>query len=152
MVDVTPDMAHWTPPGQAHPIGSLYAHMVISEDVLLQGLIQGGAPLYAGPWQGKTGLADPENAFNRTLDWARAAKVDLDAMRSYARAVYAATDNYVATLTEADLDRMIDLSAAGMGQMPLGDFLAALVMGHVRDLMGEISALKGVQGAKGYPF
>jgi hypothetical protein len=152
MVDVTPEMAHWQPPGQAHPIGSLYAHMVISEDMLVNGLLQGGAPLYAGPWAGKTGLPDPENAFNRTVDWARAARVDLDATRAYAQAVYAATDAYLASLDEAALDRPMDLTQFGMGQMPLGDFVANLVLGHVRDLMGEISALKGVQGAKGYPF
>ncbi|HEX6385063.1 MAG TPA: hypothetical protein VF177_10365 [Anaerolineae bacterium] len=49
-------------------------------------------------------------------------------------------------------DRIIDPSEQGMGEWPLGAFLLTFVLGHIRDIMGEISAIKGVQGLQGYPF
>ena len=152
VADVTPEMAHWRPPGQAHPIGSLYAHMVVGEDTLVNAVLQGGAPLYAGPWAGRTGLAQPSAAFSRTVEQAREMRVDLPKVRAYAQAVYAASDAFLASLDDAALDRVVDFTQFDMGTMTLGDALANLVLGHVRDIMGEISALKGVQGAKGYPF
>jgi hypothetical protein len=76
----------------------------------------------------------------------------MDALRQYAQAVYKATDDYMAKLKESDLDREVDLTQVGFGKWKLGAFLLTFVMGHARDIMGEISAIKGVQGARGYPF
>lgn len=78
--------------------------------------------------------------------------MELPACRDYAQAVYAATNDYVASLTPNDLSREIDLSNVGLGQKPLSWCLNALVISHVNNVAGEISCLKGLQGAKGYPF
>jgi hypothetical protein len=153
MADVTPEQAGWLPPGTAHPIGSRYAHTIVSEDMMVNGLLKGEAPLLATAWAGKTGISgDPQAAFQSTQEWARSVQVDLPAAREYAAAVYAATDDYLGSLEPADLDRAVDLSDWGMGEWSQGAFLISLVLGHVRDLMGEVSCLKGLQGAKGYPF
>lgn len=149
---VNDELAHWQPGGNAHPIGSRYAHMVVSEDMMVNGLLKGSAPLFATSWAGKTGLEDPQAAFYTTLDWAKGVKVDIDAMKEYAQAVYANTDEYLATLSEDELERTIDLTEQNLGTWSLGAFLLTFVLGHVRDIMGEISALKGVRGLQGYPF
>jgi hypothetical protein len=78
--------------------------------------------------------------------------VDLAEAKAYAQAVYAASDAYLASLTPDALDAEVDLSGLGMGKVSLGWMIANLVVGHMHDLMGEISCLKGLQGAKGYPF
>ena len=66
----------------------------------------------------------------------------------YAAAVGAATDNYIATLTTKELDRLVPI----MGQeWPVADVLALLVV-HASGHLGEIAALKGIQGVKGLPF
>jgi hypothetical protein len=78
--------------------------------------------------------------------------VDLAALRAYAQAVYKNTETYLASLTEADLDRPVDLSVAGMGQVNVGWILNGLVIAHTSNICGEISCLKGIQGARGYPF
>ena len=39
-----------------------------------------------------------------------------------------------------------------MSQMDLGSALSLLALSHVSNLAGEISAIKGTQGLKGYPF
>lgn len=152
MAGVSDEVAHWQPGGKAHPIGSRYAHLVVAEDMLVNGLVQGGAPLFATAWAGKTGLEDPQASFFTTLEWAQGVKVDLEALDKYAQAVYANTDEYLATLSEADLERTIDLTEQNMGTWPLGAFLISFVLGHVHAIMGEISALKGVRGLQGYPF
>ena len=79
-------------------------------------------------------------------------QVDLPALKSFGADVYAATDAYLATLSDADLDRDLDLSAVGFGQQKLGWMLNLLLINHVGTETGEISVLKGIQGAKGYPF
>jgi hypothetical protein len=40
LADVTPDMAHWHPPGKATPIGANYIHLVQSEDGIISILRQ----------------------------------------------------------------------------------------------------------------
>lgn len=49
-------------------------------------------------------------------EWARRVKVDLAALRSYAKAIYDATDDYLASLTDHDVKRFLDLSDRVMGQ------------------------------------
>lgn len=151
MADVTSEMAHELPPGVAHPIAACYAHVVVGEDSLMT-MLTGGAPVYTGEWQGRTGLTDPQAAFYNTLEWAQNVKLDLPALKQYAQAVYANTDAYLASVTPEQLDETVDLSQMNMGVYTKGSFLLGLILCHVRDLMGEISALKGVQGSKGYPF
>jgi hypothetical protein len=36
--------------------------------------------------------------------------------------------------------------------MSLGSFISFIALVHTSNHVGEISALKGIQGAKGYPF
>ncbi|MBI1878423.1 MAG: DinB family protein [Chloroflexi bacterium] len=148
--DVTPEQAHWRPPGIANPLGAIYAHAVLVEDGVINGMLKGGAPLFASTWAGKTGVSDPQHQM--TLEWAQGLKVDLPAFRPYAQAVYAATNDYLASLTDEALSRQIDLSNVGLGQKPLSWCLNALVISHLNNMIGEISCLKGLQGAKGYPF
>lgn len=117
---------------------------------MVNSLIRGGAPMYAGDYAGKTGISEPR--FDSPLEWARSVRVDLGAARRYAQAVYANTADYLNTLNDDDLERIVDLSEQNMGQWTLGAFLISFVLGHMRDVMGEISALKGTQGLQGYPF
>ncbi len=157
MDGVTAEHAHWTGGNKANPIGATYAHVVVSEDSIINGMLRGQAPLAMSTWAGKTGLSEPmpmpggdwEHAYG---DWARRVQVDLPALHAYAQAVYAASDGYLATLTPESLDQPIDLAAMGMGTMDLGWVLGQFVVGHIANITGEISALKGVQGQKGYPF
>lgn len=150
MADVTPEQAHWQPPGTANPIGALYVHAVAGEDGVVNALLRGGAPLFATTWAGKTGASEPR--FDMTLEWAQGLKVDLPACRQYAQSVYTATNDYIASLSAGDLTGEVDLTGVGLGRRPLGWCLSALVIAHLNNMAGEISCLKGVQGAKGYPF
>ena len=153
MAGVTDEVAHWQPGGTAHSIGSQYAHLIVSEDMMINSLLkESDSPLFATSWAGKTGLDEPQAAFQTTREWAQSVQVDLEAMHAYAQAVYGNTDAYLGSLTDADLESKVDLTEQGMGTWALDAFLLSFVYGHIRDIMGEISALKGVQGLQGYPF
>ena len=156
MMDVTPEAAHWIPPGQANPVGATYAHVVISEDRTINGMLRRQKPLYEGAWAGRVGVSElmPSRGdeWNDYAPWTRRVRVDLPTLREYASAVYAATDEYLSTLTPADLDTRMDLSGAGEGWVTLGWILSRHVVGHVDNIAGEISCLKGLQGLQGYPF
>ena len=156
MAGVTPAMAHAVPPGIANPLGATYAHLVCSEDMLIQGMLKQSAPLAASAFAGATGLSEPMPApgpdWSRYPDWTRNLRIDLESLQRYAQAVYSATDAYLEGLSDADLEQPMDLSFVGLGQQTLGVMLSVLVLYHIGTETGEIACLKGLQGVKGYPF
>jgi hypothetical protein len=137
MEGVTPEQAHWTPPGVANSLAATYVHAIASEDLAINMVLKGGAPLYASEWAEKTGISEVQPL--TTAEWARRVRIDLPATRRYALAVRAATDAYLAT-------------NFGLGQMTVAALLSRMVLGHIDNMCGEISVLKGLQGAKGYPI
>jgi hypothetical protein len=148
MADVTPEQAHWLPPGTAIPIGAEYAHIVGGEDAILNMFLRKAPPLFATTWAGKTGMSELMPQTAPWDAWARSVKIDLDQMRQYAQAVYAQTDAYLASVTTESLDVEIDFA----GKRTVADALGCILLGHVNNHCGEISLCKGLQGAKGYPF
>ncbi len=149
MQDVTQEQLDWHPPGIANPLGATYAHALTGEDGAMNQLLRGDQPLFEGEWKGKTGISDPRASSE--FEWAREVKIDLKAAREYAKAVYSATDQYLASLEPADLDRKLDLSESGMGEKSVAFVFSSFISSHTSNLTGEISTLKGLQGARGYP-
>ena len=150
MADVTGDQARWAPPGLANPIGALYAHALLSMDGIVNGMLKGGAPRFATEWAGQAGSLPPQMSLS--FEWGRGIQPDLPALRQYGQTIVGDTDAYLAQLSEADLDRMVDLANAGLGTRRVSWIINALIASHLNNMAGEISALKGVQGLKGYPF
>ena len=62
------------------------------------------------------------------------------------------TEEYLDTPKPEDLDREIDMSNAGLSKMSLGGFISMIAVIHPSNHIGEISCMKGQQGAKGYSF
>jgi hypothetical protein len=84
--------------------------------------------------------------------WLKEVRVDIKQFREYSKAVFAESEEYVASLTDEDLEKDVDMSAMGMGKRKVYDFITNLISGHAYSIMGEIAVLKGIQGLKGYPF
>jgi hypothetical protein len=131
-------------------VGSVYAHVVFSEDEILHGMLQGKPALYrAESWASRTGV-EPPSTPDFKAEWARTVKLNLPAFREYAKAVYGATDAYIAALSDADLERKVQTGFIGEQTVA---FVVSNILGwHVAEHNGEIAALKGVQGLKGLPF
>lgn len=159
MADVTGEIAADVPPGTALPIAACYAHVVVGEDGMVNGILKGGHPLFIGAWSGKTGLSalppgpDPNGrAMPDWTAWARSVTVDLAALRRYAEAVYNASDAFLAGLAEKDLSRPLDLTALGLGTRTVGFLVTEGLAPHAFVHGGEIACLKGILGLKGSPF
>ncbi len=132
------------PGSTINSIGAIYAHTVFSEDGIFNGLLRGGTPVYyAGGWAPKVGLDMPKGGMDP--DWT--VTLDVDLFRQYAAAVYQATDEYLATASDDELDRIVDPGFAP--PMPVRSLAANLMAWHIATHQGEISALKGVQGLNG---
>lgn len=140
-------LARKLPGSTINSIGAIYAHTIFGEDGLLNGLVRGGTPVYfAGGWAPKIGLDMPQGGLEP--DWAVA--LDLGLFRQYAAAVYQSTEEYLTTVSDADLTRIVDPGFAP--PMPVRSFVANVLAWHVATHQGEISALKGVQGVNGLIF
>jgi hypothetical protein len=163
MGDATEAVAHWKPAGSAHPVGATYAHVVIVSDGFVNGLLREGVPLFASGFAGRTGVSenppmlDPRAPVQATYHedlhrWAHRVKIDLPVARAYGAAVCDAIDGWLSTLSYADLGKPVDLSGLGIGISTLGWVLHNAVVSHIASHAGEIAAIKGLQGLKGYPF
>ena len=148
MKDVTEEQFNWLPPGTANPVRATFLHMISTEDNFVQALIQGKPRTWdLGGWCDRIGVYTlPERG--RGWEEAQARHVPLAAALEYQRAVRAATNAYLAGLTDEELDRMVD-SFSGPG--PTAEILALLVI-HTANHAGDIASVRGMQGAKGLPF
>ncbi len=143
--DVNNDQAHWKPDGLPSPIGAQFIHIVTSEDVFVN-MLKGTAPLFSNTPTGASEMP-PQGDWR---EWSNAVEVDMDAARKYSQAVFQATADYLASLSDADVSAEIDLTGQGFGKQSRGQVLSILLL-NTYSHVGEISALKGLQGHKGYP-
>ena len=148
--DVTSETANHVPDGVAHPIGAIAAHIIHCEDVMINTALQGKSSIWERDgWGAKLGLS---LMVDLEMQVARSYKCDPLKLSEYAEAVYKNTDAYLSALRPEDLDKEVDLTAAGLGKMGVGQFLLTMLLGNNYAHTGEISALKGIMGKKGYPF
>lgn len=141
---------------KALPIGASFGHAVFSEDNFVS-MQMGIAPLFMGEFKEKTGFSAPmpapgENWESAHLNWAKSVKVDEKLAMEYAKAVQAKTRAWLIGMNDEDLYKEVDFSSWGMGMKPMSWAIGMVIIGHAHNLAGEISALKGVNGLKGYPF
>jgi hypothetical protein len=154
MDGVTDEVAHFMPPGTANPIAGTFSHVVFTEDLFLHNFLTKTKPLLETKFKNKTGASEiqPSDWQIAYPKWLKVVTVDIKQFRKYAKAVFAESETYLASLTDADLEKEVDMNAFGMGKRKTYDFMANLISGHIYPIMGEIAVLKGIQGIKGYPF
>ncbi|MEO8456626.1 MAG: DinB family protein [Chloroflexota bacterium] len=153
IADISEDQCAKIPGGNAHSIGASVAHAVMSEDFVLNGMVRGGQPLMMTTFAGKTGVSEPPPPPGdeaASLAWANRVTVDVPALKDYAKAVYASTDEYLSSLSDADLDKEIEFPQ--LGKQSLASMITLFAIVHPSNHIGEVAALKGMGGAKGYPF
>jgi hypothetical protein len=137
-------LSHKAPGSTINCIGAIYAHTVMGEDGLVNGLVRGTTPVYfERGWAPKIGIEMPQGSMEP--DWN--VTLDLNLFRQYAADVYAATDDYLANAADDELAKIVDAGFAP--PMPAASFFADILSWHVATHQGEISALKGVQGING---
>jgi uncharacterized damage-inducible protein DinB len=136
VADLTQEQADWVPPGTVSTIGAVYSHTITYVDFIVQRVCIG---------QSDADFAEPPPEEIRMQQ----VQVDLSALHEYADQVQSAAQEWLSTLTPADLDRRRNTSA---GELNLGQLLESYIIWHINAHCGEISALKGCQGLQGYPW
>ena len=146
--DCSPLLLAGKPAGSTiNSVGAVYAHTIFSEDGLVNGLLKGAAPIYVtGGWAAKIGIDMPQGEM--AADWD--ITLPLDTFREYAAAVATGTSDYIASASDAELERIVDAGFAP--PMPVRALIANMLVWHLASHQGEISALKGVQGVNGLVF
>jgi hypothetical protein len=150
--DLTQEQADWQPPGIANAIGATYWHTISGADEIVYRWALGQDPLREREaWTErviKVSAPEPEPGG----DWQpymRAIRVDLPALHEYTQATAEALQGWLSSLAPEDLERVIKTP---FGEYSLAHLLDLFVIWHTNAHCGEISALKGCLGAKGYPF
>jgi hypothetical protein len=150
--DLDQEQADWAPPGIANPIGATYWHAMSSVDDIVHKWGQDVEPLREREgWQEKAlPVSPPEPEWNGDwLGYLRAIRVDLPMLHEYAQTLCQAAQIWLESLSPADLERTLQTP---VGELKLGQMLETFVIWHINAHCGEIAALKGCLGARGYPF
>jgi len=148
IADLTLEELKHTFPGAT--IGSIlgtYIHTVIGEDFLIRVMAAGGQHLWNDDWAARTGITvtganpDPAQVAAMTAEqWA--------AFREFAATVRAAVEAWLASASEADLAREVDVFFM-QRTMPVAEMLGTVSFFHTLEHAAEISALRGVMGKTG---
>jgi hypothetical protein len=139
------------PGGTINSSAAIYVHAVRGVDGMVNGFAQQKPTVFqAGGWAAKTGLPEAESPM-QARDQAGATRINMMVMQEYENAVFASADAYLASASDAEMARMVTPPFGG-DAMPLAAFLALIFGVHTNGHMGEIAALKGVQGKQGLPF
>jgi uncharacterized damage-inducible protein DinB len=148
VADLTDEQLNWAPPGMANKIGVTLLHAVAGEDMMVQTWLQGKLTLWElQDWGDRIGLKTPPGGPGN-WDEANSVHLKLASLMAYQEAVCEKTSAYLSALTPEELDRTVKLFN---GDHPAADVLV-LAENHILGHLGEIAALKGVQGVKGLPF
>jgi hypothetical protein len=150
--DVTQEQADWYPPGIANPIGGTYWHLLTSVDQVVHKWCRGMDPLEERDgWREKAltvSAPEPEHGGDYRA-YLLAIRLNLPVVHDYAQALHGAVKAWLGTLTPGDLEQGVQTPFA---EMSLDQLLTTFVIWHIDAHCGEIAALKGCQGASGYPF
>jgi hypothetical protein len=148
MMDVTVEQFNWAPPGTMNTISATFIHLTSVEDNFVQGILQGKPRIWDScGWSEKTGVKKTPSIGE---NWDEFKHLHLTPAKflEYQKAVWAATDAYMAGLTAKDLDRKVML---GKRELTAAELLIMAIHQSLSHT-GEIAALKGIQGAKGLPI
>ncbi|MSP14148.1 MAG: DinB family protein [Chloroflexi bacterium] len=146
--DMTEEQVNWFPPGMANSIGTILLHAFTSEDRHFQTILQGKPRLWETEgWGERAGVTNPPGG-GRNWEEVKTQTFSLAFLLEYHQAVKAATDAYLSNLSPAELDRTVNYIR---GEQPVADVVAAFLV-HMTGHMGEVAALRGIQGVKGLPF
>ncbi len=146
--ELTQEQFDWAPPGTANTISAVMLHALGTEDYFIQAAIQGRPRLWeSGGWAERIGVAELPGP-GQSWDEFKSRPTPLEPVVAYGRAVRESTNAYLAGLTDAELAREIEL---GGRPRTIAEALTIILL-HTSFHGGEISTLKGVQGARGIPF
>ena len=147
---LTPDQLHAVPGGnaKANTIAWGLWHVVRTEDNVVRFVLQNRRPpvwTEAG-YAEKFGLPPVAQGTGMSTEDAHALRIkDVPLFREYMQKVWASTDELLATLDPAALDRTVTVRP--LGDMPVGRVLAQVCVAHGMMHFGELELARTLIGA-----
>ena len=144
---ITDEQLSWSPPGTLSTIGVIWLHMMAAEDSFISILSKQDKLWDTEGWKETFGL---ENYPNIGEDWSafEQDKLTVENLRAYTKAVQEHMDAHLASINDDVLDEKIKFFTDSDPKASLW----ALLVSHPLEHIGEIAAIKGMQGEQGMPF
>jgi hypothetical protein len=134
---------NWKPDGTCNSIAKSHVHALTSVDFFLNFIAQGKPPLWQSVAQQHGMPVNPLEV------WGYDGEIALATIAAYGEQVQKSALDYIATLSDADLDREIETRFFGKQSIA---FLIQLSGMHTAGHTGDMAAVKGMQGLKGLPI
>lgn len=148
MKNMTDEQFNWLPPGKIKPICAIFIHMVTAEDDFVHAVFQRKLSIWEDEeWSDKTGVETPPGP-GRGWETFTHPWISVAPLLTYQQSVRAATEAYLAKLTDKELERRVVLFGR---DVPVAEVLMTLVV-HSSAHAGEIAAMRGMQGVQGLPY
>ncbi len=146
--ELTPDQVHWLPGDtKLNHIGNTLWHYVRTEDNVINFVLQDRKPtiwLERG-YNEKFGLHKIAQGTGMSTDDAHAMRLPaMDEWMEYQQGVWQATDDYIANIDEAELERVRTVNPFGELSAAAAISRTCLTHGHAH--FGEICIMRGLQG------
>ncbi len=145
--DLSPEQWHFLPAGYNNNIAFILWHFARTEDNIVRFILQDRRPTVwmDGGYAEKLGLPPVAQGTGMSVEDARAFRIkDFDLFRRYVAETWASTTDYLARVTEDQLNGTTIVRP--MGEMPRARALAQVCMTHGFQHMGEIDVLRTMQG------
>jgi uncharacterized damage-inducible protein DinB len=142
---LTPEQLNFVPKGESHSIAWVLWHTARVEDLIVQQVIQGTPVIWErGEWAGRLGLPAQGFGTGQTTEEAKGIRIaELEAFRDYLDAVGGATQDYVTSLSDSDLEREVKV---GQRAESMGQCITLHLVTHLNGHRGEVNLLRGMQG------
>jgi uncharacterized damage-inducible protein DinB len=149
--DLTDEQLHFRPLDKGHHIAFALWHLVRTEDMVLNFLVQKKNPVWnAEGWDKKLDM-DPR-AQGTGMSEQEAAAVRITSLKDfmgYMESAFKASEAWVETLKEEDLEKVQDLPV--LGKRSLYEVIGGTALVHAAEHLGEIWYIKGMLGLKASP-
>ena len=142
--DLSDDVLHFNPMGKGNSIAFLIWHYVRTEDIVTNMMIRKQKPIWnTEGWDVKLKMDPKGQGSGMTDEAARAVKIsNFPDFLVYTADVFKAGEEYIAGLTEEELNREID---SPMGKRSLFDLIGTINIDHGIGHIAEIEYIKGLQ-------
>ncbi|GEM_PF-577421 len=155
---VTLDQLQWQPPHTANAMAFVVWHCARTEDIIINVPLMGkrSTILSENGWDKKFNI-DPR-VQGTGMPHNDAEKIRFQSVgdaRTYLSQVFSNTESYLDNITDDDLDKKARIRRApvmALEEAPVWDILCTNILTHEFSHLGELWALRGIQGLQGAGF
>jgi uncharacterized damage-inducible protein DinB len=141
----TPEQLHFVPEHGSHSIAWCLWHTARIEDRIINARSRQAPEVWNERWAERTGLPFEGMGTGMADEEAAQLKIkDIEALRAYQEAVWKQTEEYLNSITDADLQR--EIPTRDGGTETIGQAISLHMLGHFNGHRGEINMLRGMQG------